>query len=151
MKAARYIFVTCVAVGLVMAVLLIAGPGKGEDKSYEFHHQSRDKVYELHPQIILPEYGTDTGYSVDTYQRLMDSYMSIMDDKLTSLKNDMRDIFRELDSINSKLDELSQKMTAIENELGIEQPALQKTDVIQEPTGSKKIPDNQIKTNIDSN
>ncbi len=151
MKTTRYIFVTVAAIGLLASVLLVAGPGKGGDKSYEFHHRGKDTVYELHPQIILPEYGTDTGYSVDTYQRLMDSYMSIMGDNLASLRGDMRNVFRKLDSIDSKLDELSQRMRKIENALGIEPPALQETGTTQKATAGKKSPDNQIKTNTESN
>ncbi len=145
MKTARYIFVAFAAIGLLASVLLVAGPGKGGDKSYEFHPRSGDKIYEVHPEIILPEYRIDAGYSIDAYQLLMDRYMSMTEDNLVSLRDDMQNVFRKLNSIDSKLDELSQRMTKIENALGIEQPA------IQEPTAGKKFPDNQIKTNTESN
>ncbi len=151
MKTARYIFVAFAAIGLLASVLLVAGPGKGGDKAYEFHPRSRDKIYEVHPEIILPEYRTDAGYSIDAYQRLMDRYMDITEKNLVSFRGNMRNVFRKLDSIDSKLDELSQRMTAIETALGIKQPAVQETDAIQEPKAGKKFPDNQIKTNTESN
>lgn len=146
MKTARYIFVSFIAIALLASVLLVAGPGKGGEKSYDFHRRSGDKVYEVHPEIIFPGYGTDAAFAIDAYQRLMDRYLDVTEDNLISLRGNIRNVSRKLDIIEGKLDELSLRMTTIENALGIEQPAIPKGNAIQAPTASQKSPNNQINT-----
>ncbi|MHC4644134.1 MAG: hypothetical protein ACYTBJ_01435 [Planctomycetota bacterium] len=84
--------------------------------------QGREKTYEIHPQILTPEYRTDAGRVIDAYERLMERYMDLTEGNLLRLGTDLQLVVRRLDSIDSKLTGLSARMGRIENALGIQLP-----------------------------
>lgn len=83
---------------------------------------AREEIYEIRPQIAIPEYKTDTARIIDAYERLMDRYMGLTEGNLIRIGTDVQSIIKKLNSINGKLTKLSARMTAIEKVLGIEQP-----------------------------
>lgn len=84
--------------------------------------QGGEKTYEVQPQLILPEYRSDTARAIDAYERLMDRYMSLTERNLTGISTDLKSIAKKLDSVDGKLTELSARMARIEKALGIAKP-----------------------------
>lgn len=99
------------AVGVVLLVCLLA-------VFFSTSIQGNEKIYELRPQITLPEYRTDAARAIDAYERLMERYMSLTQRNLTSINTDVKDIAKRLISIDYKLTELSARMARIEKALG---------------------------------
>jgi len=94
-----------VATGVAVCVIII-----WFSKSIE----GSPKTYEVHPQINIPEYGTDSFSAIDAYERLMDRYMGLTERNLVRIERDLGSIGRKLDSIDRKLTELSARMSRIE-------------------------------------
>jgi len=84
--------------------------------------QGGEKIYEVQPQITLPEYRTDAARAIDAYERLMERYMDLMEMNVIRIGADVQGLAKRLDSIDSKLTELSKGMARIEKALGIEDP-----------------------------
>jgi len=84
--------------------------------------QADQKTYELHPQITIPEYKTDTVRIIEAYERLMERYIGLTEGNLNRISADISDVVKKLDSIDAKLTTLSRRITKIEKALGIEQP-----------------------------
>jgi hypothetical protein len=84
--------------------------------------QGGEKIYEVQPQITLPEYRTDAARAIDAYERLMERYMDLMEMNVIRIGMDVQGFAKRLDSIDSKLTELSKGMARIEKALGIEKP-----------------------------
>jgi len=80
------------------------------------------KKYEIHPQITLPEYRTDSTRAMDAYERLMDRYMGLTERNLIRIETNLGTVVRKLDSIDRKLTELSARMIKIEKALGTGEP-----------------------------
>jgi hypothetical protein len=80
--------------------------------------QGSPKTYEVHPQINIPEYGTDALSAIDAYERLMDRYMGLTERNLVRIERDLGSVVRKLDSIDRKLTELSVRMSRIEKAVG---------------------------------
>ena len=99
-----------VATGLAVCVIII-----WFSKSIE----GSPKTYEVHPQINLPEYGTDALSVMDAYERLMDRYMGLTERNLVRVERDLGSVIRKLDSIDRKLTDLSLRMSRIEKALEI--------------------------------
>ncbi len=93
----------------------------------------KEKVYEIRPEVTLPEYRTDAARAIDAYERLMERYMNLTAGNFTRLGSDSRAILSKLDAVEAKLDELSERIARIETELGIEEPKPTDSDVGQEP------------------
>jgi len=83
--------------------------------------QGSQKTYELHPQVTIPPYRTDTTRVIDAYERLMERYMDLTERNLTKIGIELKAAAKTLDSIDSKLTELSARTARIEQALGIEQ------------------------------
>ena len=81
-----------------------------------------ERIYEVHPDVYIPEYRTDAARTIDAYERLMEQYMELTEKKLTDISTDLKAVVKRLDSIDSKLKNLSARMAGIEKALGIEQP-----------------------------
>jgi len=82
----------------------------------------KEKVYEVRPEVTLPEYRTDAARAIDAYERLMERYMDLTAGSFTRLGSDSRAILNKLGAIEAKLDALSERIARIETELGIEEP-----------------------------
>ena len=80
--------------------------------------QGSPKTYEVHPEINIPEYGTDALSVIDAYERLMDRYMGLTEKNLVRIERDLGSIGRKLDSIDRKLTGLSARVSRIEKTLG---------------------------------
>jgi hypothetical protein len=81
-----------------------------------------EKTYELRPEVVLPEYRTDTARAIDAYERLMERYMDLTEMNMVRIGMDVQTFGRKLDSIDSKLVELLTRISRIERALGIEEP-----------------------------
>ena len=84
--------------------------------------QGGPKIYELRPQIAVPEYRTDAVRAIDAYERLMERYMDLTERNSTMIGTDLKEVMKKLDSIDDKLTELSARIARIEKTFGIEQP-----------------------------
>lgn len=81
-----------------------------------------EKTYELRPEVVLPEYRTDTARAIDAYERLMERYMDLTEMNMVRIGMDVQAFGRKLDSIDSNLVELLTRISRIERALGIEEP-----------------------------
>ncbi|MHC4259045.1 MAG: hypothetical protein ACYSTF_01340, partial [Planctomycetota bacterium] len=81
-----------------------------------------EKTYELRPEVMLPEYRTDTARAIDAYERLMERYMDLTEMNMVRIGMDVQAFGRKLDSIDSKQVELLTRISRIERALGIEEP-----------------------------
>lgn len=81
-----------------------------------------EKTYELRPEVMLPEYRTDTARAIDAYERLMERYMDLTEMNMVRIGMDVQLFGRKLDSIDGKLVELLTRISRIERALGIEEP-----------------------------
>ncbi len=84
--------------------------------------QAGERTYEVHPQITIPEYRTDTARAIDAYERLMDHYMDLTETNLTGISTDLKGVVKKLDSIDANLSRLSARIARIEKALGVKQP-----------------------------
>jgi predicted membrane chloride channel (bestrophin family) len=82
-----------------------------------------EQIYEVRPEVSLPEYRTDAARAIDAYERLMDRHMDLMTDLLTQTKSDSGRVDARLASIDSKLSDLLSRTARIERALGIALPA----------------------------
>ncbi|MHC4395574.1 MAG: hypothetical protein ACYS1A_07945 [Planctomycetota bacterium] len=82
----------------------------------------RETIYEVRPQITIPEYKTDTARTIDAYERLMERCMMRNEKELTVIGTDLKHVVRKLNSIDAKLTGLTRRITRIEKALGIEPP-----------------------------
>jgi hypothetical protein len=80
-----------------------------------------EEIYEVRPQISIPEYRTDAARAIDAYERLMERHMDLTEGNLVGIGADVQSAIRKLDSIDGKLRRLSTRITRIEKALGIEQ------------------------------
>ena len=101
-------------IGVVLIVCLIV-------IGFSSSIQGGEKIYEIKPEITLPEYRTDTARAIDAYERVMDRFMTLTEKNLTSINTDVKDIAKKLVLIDCKLTDLSTGMARIEKALGIEQ------------------------------
>ena len=104
-----------VAVGLAACVLVV-----WSSESI----QGDQEIYEVRPQISIPEYRTDAARAIDAYERLMERYMGMTERNLIGIETSLGSIVRKLDSIDRKLTELSARMARIEKALGVGEPKL---------------------------
>ncbi len=100
--------------------------------------QGGPKIYELRPQIAVPEYRTDTVRAIDAYERLMERYMDLTEWNSTMIGTDLKEVMKKLDSIDDKLTELSARIARIEKTFGIEQPKPQAKEKPQPKAPDKK-------------
>jgi len=84
--------------------------------------QGVPKIYEVEPQITIPEYRTDAARAIDAYERLMERYMDLTERNLFRVGAHVGDVAKKLDSIDDKLTALCTRIARIEKALGIEQP-----------------------------
>ncbi|MBW8039357.1 MAG: hypothetical protein FVQ85_05105 [Planctomycetes bacterium] len=103
------------AVGVVVLVCLLA-------VFFSTSIQGKEKIYELRPQITLPEYRTDAARAIGAYERLMERYMGLTERNLAGIHTEVKDIAKKLISIDYKLTELSARMARIEKALGTGEP-----------------------------
>ena len=95
---------------------------------------AEDKTYEIHPEIALGPYQSDTMRVMSAYERLMDRYMNLVEVNLQDMSRGNQETAGKLESIEGKLDALSIRMGRIEKALGIE-PA--KTTPVRPTTRSR--------------
>ncbi len=95
---------------------------------------AEDKTYEIHPEIALGPYQTETMHVMSAYERLMDRYMNMVEVNLQEMSRGNQQTVKKLVSIGAKLDALSMRMGRIEKALGIE-PA--KTTPVRPTTRSR--------------
>lgn len=84
--------------------------------------QGRETVYEVRPQISVPEYRSDAARAIDAYERMMERTMDLNENNLTAIGADLREVVRLLNSIDAKLGGLSARVARIEKSLGINKP-----------------------------
>lgn len=84
--------------------------------------QGGEKIYEVQPQVTLPEYRTDAARAIDAYERLMERYMDLMEMNVIRIGMDVQGFGARLHSIDGKLVEVSARLSRIEKALGIEEP-----------------------------
>jgi len=84
--------------------------------------QGRETVYEVRPQISVPEYRSDAARAIDAYERMMERTMDLNERNLTAIGADLREVVRILNSIDAKLGGLSARVARIEKSLGINEP-----------------------------
>ncbi len=87
--------------------------------------QGRETVYEVRPQISVPEYRSDAARAIDAYERMMERSMDLNERNLTAIGADLREVVRLLNSIDAKLGGLSARVARIEKSLGINKPKAQ--------------------------
>jgi len=90
------------------------------------------KTYEIHPEITLPEYKTDTRYSIEAYERMMNRLMDLNERNFGGVRSEVKSLDRKLDLIDLKLTNLSERVARIEKILA-PQPA-------EEPIGEETAP-----------
>ena len=111
MKTKKGVF--CVVVGVIVLVTLVLCSGVIE--GYE-------RIYEIRPEIRLPEHRTDAARAIDAYERLMERYMMLSERSFDGINVNLNSVAKKLDSIDGKLTALSARMARIEKALGIEPP-----------------------------
>ncbi|MBN2312278.1 MAG: hypothetical protein JXM79_00020 [Sedimentisphaerales bacterium] len=79
--------------------------------------QGGQNIYEVQPNLSIPEYKTDTARAIEAYERLMDRYMDLTGSHLTTVGMDLRNIVTRLDSIDARLTELDSRLMKIEQAL----------------------------------
>ena len=82
--------------------------------------QGGQKTYEVHPNLSIPEYKTDTVRAIEAYERLMDRYMDLTGSHIATVGMDLRNVVTRLDCIDGRLMELSARLAKIERALDIE-------------------------------
>lgn len=97
----------------------------------------RGEIYEVRPEVAIPEYRTDAARAIDAYERLMDRYLDLTQDNLAGFSADMHTALDKLDSIERELMRLSARVERIERSLGIVQapPANEKNTRPETPVG----------------
>lgn len=81
---------------------------------------AEDKTYEIHPEIALGPYQSDTMRVMSAYERLMDRYMNMVEVNLQEMSRGNQQTVKKLESIEKKLDALGMRMGRIEKALSIE-------------------------------
>ena len=81
-----------------------------------------ERIYEVRPEIRLPEHRTDAARAIDAYERLMERYMTLSEKNISGINVNLKGVGQKLDSIEKKLAGLSERMARIEKALGIEPP-----------------------------
>jgi hypothetical protein len=104
--------------------------------------QGSQKTYEVHPQIPMPGYRTDSVRALDAYERLMERYMDLVEKNLNDIEVDFKKTAAQIDSIDTKLTELCERTARIEKALGIEQP---KETMPKPPVGRDAGRDKQLR------
>ena len=84
--------------------------------------QADQKKYEIHPEIILPQYGIGTVRTIDPYERSMERYILQTERNLDAINANLQSIFEKLDSIDAGLKDLSSGIKRIEKALGTRRP-----------------------------
>ena len=122
-----------VAAGLVACVLVV-----WSSESI----QGDQEIYEVRPQISIPEYRTDAARAIDAYERLMERYMGMTERNLIGIETSLGSIVRKLDSIDRKLTELSARLAKIEKALGTDRPKppVKKKPQLEPPVKKKHQP-----------
>jgi hypothetical protein len=95
---------------------------------------AEDKTYEIHPEIAMGPYQTETMHVMGAYERLMERYMNLVEGNLRDMSQGNKAAVKKLESIEKKLDALGVRMGRIEKELGIEPP---KTTPVRPTTRSR--------------
>ena len=66
----------CAVFGICLAGVLFASS-----------YSESSKVYEIHPEITVPEYKTDATRAIEAYERMMDRYMGMTEMKVRQLRS----------------------------------------------------------------
>ena len=88
---------------------------------------AEDKTYEIHPEIAVGPYQSETIRIMNAYERLMDRYMNMVEVNLQDMSRGSQTTVKKLESIEAKLDAMSIRMGRIEKALGIESPKVTPT------------------------
>lgn len=81
---------------------------------------AEEKTYEIHPEIALGPYQSDTMRIMNAYERLMERYMNLVEVNLQDMSQGNQVTVKKLESIEKKLDALGMRMGRIEKALRIE-------------------------------
>ena len=100
---------------------------------------AEDKTYEIHPEIAVGPYQSETIRIMNAYERLMDRYMNMVEVNLKDMSRGNQATVKKLESIEAKLDAMSIRMGRIEKALGIESPKVTpaKPTTTRTPTTNK--------------
>ena len=109
MKTSKSLWIVVAVVGCAVIAVLFSGSIQGSQKTYE-----------VHPNLSIPEYKTDTVRVIEAYERLMDRYMDLTGSHLSTVGIDLRNVVTKLDSIDGRLTELDARLARIEQTLGID-------------------------------
>jgi hypothetical protein len=97
----------------------------------------REEIYEVRPEVAIPEYRSDAARAIDAYERLMERYLDLTEGNLAGFGTDMQSVLNKLDCIERELTGLSARMGRIEKALGIEQPGAENQKEAQPETAQK--------------
>ena len=103
--------------------------------------QGGQNTYEVHPNLSIPEYKTDTVRVIEAYERLMDRYMELTGSHLTTVGMDLRNIVTRLDSIDARLTELDSRLVKIEQALvadEVNKPAEKYPVTVDRPVNTRR-------------
>ncbi|MHC4156551.1 MAG: hypothetical protein ACYST6_16755 [Planctomycetota bacterium] len=130
MKARRSLFAVLVGLGCCAVLVALSAGTAGSEV-----------IYEVRPQIDVPQYPSHATSTIDAYERLMDRYMDLTGSNLVRVGTDLQSVINKLDSIDRKLTRLSARMGRIEKSLGLEPPAPIAVKKPQPETARKSPPD----------
>lgn len=81
---------------------------------------AEEKTYEIHPEIAMGPYQTETMHVMAAYERLMERYMNLVEVNLQDMSRSNQVSIKKLESIEAKLDALGMRMSRVEKALNIE-------------------------------
>jgi hypothetical protein len=102
----------------------------------------REEIYEVRPEVAIPEYRSDAARAIDAYERLMERYLDLTEGNLVRVGTDVHSVLNKLDSIERELTRLSARMGRIEKSLGIEQAQAANQKNTRPQTPQKVLPKN---------
>ncbi len=108
MRTQRSLAVACAGAVICIVVIWFTVSIGGEER-----------VYEVRPQVTVPEYRTDAGRAIDAYERLMERNMNLTEKILDRLGTDSQAVDKKLEDIEGKLTELLARTARIEKAIGI--------------------------------
>ena len=82
--------------------------------------QGSGKIYEVHPEITLPQSKTDIDRVMDAYEHLLENYLKLTESNSKKIHGDINILSKKMDSLDRKISELSIQVKSIQEKLGVE-------------------------------
>ena len=119
---------------IAAAACIIAG-------SFSATIRGSSKVYEIRPQINIPEYQMYPLNTTAVYQQMLEQQRAATEERLSAISINLETIANKLDAIDSKITQISARLTKIEDALGIKPPPVPDTIAVPQKAADQ----NQIK------